>query len=407
MNKDNYLIDSVIANRSTSHVSNFFRDLRPESWPLLLGAFASAYGIGLLAMLVLPFMIGGTMSGLRLDEAQAGLLGTIEFVGLMVSSLVVAPFIGRLPRRTLAVVGSLVAIAGNFASIYQSTYESLLILRPLVGLGCGLALAAGNATVASAANPEKIAAQMSILFVVLMVVAMEAFSVASEKWDHIGVYGALSLFMGVLFIFTFLLPQRASKNLAPKPEHAQVHAGLITLPAILMLLAMFAFALRDTMMWAFAERIGQSAGYTTETLGSMFSAQAVVGLIGPVVAAAIGAKFGLRKPTLIGIVLTGIVTFTILQSSSAKIPYFVAVMFIAGSYFYALSYLTAVAAELDKEGRVVAASGGFLVAGVAVGPAASGYLIVHGGYELSSWVNVGIVFLTLALLVVPLRKVSR
>lgn len=397
----------MIATSSAGRSEKFLRELLPDSWPVLLGAFASAYGTGLLAMLVLPFMISATMNGLHLDEAQAGLLGTCEFIGVMVSSLVAAPFIGKLPRKTLAVLGALIAIAGNVASIYQSSYDMLLILRPIVGLGCGMALAAGNATVASAVNPEKLAAQMSILFVVLMVVAMEVFADVSARWNHVGVYGALALFMALLFVLTTLVPQRADSKVAPSPGRPHAHAGLFTLPAALMLLAIFAFALRDTMMWAFAERIGQSAGFSPDGLGRLFSAQAVFGLLGPMAASAIGSRFGLKKPTLFGIFLTGVVTFTILQSSQAKIPYTMAVMFISGTYFFALSYLTAVAAELDAEGRIVAASGGFLVAGVAVGPAISGYLILHGGYGLSSWANMIIVVLTFALLAIPLKKLSR
>lgn len=402
-----YARNSALPTAEGGVVSRFLRDVMPDDWGLLLAAFSSAYGIGLLAMLVLPFMISATMTGLNLNEAQAGLLGTAEFLAVMVASLLVSPFIGRIPRRTFAVLGACLAIGGNVLSMFQVSYDALLLLRPLVGFGCGLALAAGNATVANAENPEKLAGQMSVLFVVLMVITMETFSRVSEKWGVAGVYAALAICMLAVAGFLFKLPQRAPAKQHSTKEHPHAHRGLFTASSLFMLVAMFAFALRDTMMWAFAERIGQAAGYATEELGALFSIQAVIGVAGPMIASVVGGRYGLKKPAILGIVATGIVTFTILQSSNAKVPYTIAVLFISGTYFYALSYLTALAAELDVEGRVVAASGGFLVAGVAVGPAVSGHLIVQGGYQLASWVNSGIVIVTLLLLLVPLAAIKR
>ncbi|MCL2656302.1 MAG: MFS transporter [Betaproteobacteria bacterium] len=388
-------------------VAQFFADAKPDNWGLLLAAFASAYGIGLLAMLVLPFMIGATMNGLGLDESQAGLLGTAEFLAVMVGSLALAPFVGKIPRRTVATLGACLAIGGNVASMFAGSYETLLILRPIVGFGCGLALAVGNATVASVENSEKLAGQMSVLFVVLMVVAMESFAYVSERWGYVGVYGALAGFMLLLVGFLAKLPRHVKAEPHGSSEHPHAHKGLFSAVSLFMLGAMFIFALRDTMMWAFAERIGLAVGYESADLGGLFSLQAVIGIVGPLIASVIGGRFGLRTPVVLGIVLTGIVTFTILHSSDAKLPYTLAVLGISGTYFYALSYLTALAAELDTQGRIVAASGGLLVAGVALGPAVSGYLIVHGGYTLSSWVNVGFALLTLALLAMPLAAITR
>lgn len=391
---------------AAGRITQFFLDARPDNWGVLLSAFASAYGVGLLAMLVLPFMIGSTMNGLGLDAAQAGLLGTVEFLGVTVASLMVAPFMGRLPRRSLALAGAALAICGNVLSATALSYDQLLVVRVCVGLGCGLALASGNATVANAENPEKLAAQMSMLFVVLMVVSMISFARVSELWGHQGVYGALAVCMLSLSVFIFRLPQGPAR-VRSTIEHPHAHRSILSVSGIFMLVAMFAFALRDTMMWAFAERIGNGVGISPDDLGALFSIQAVIGIIGPMVASLVGSRYGLRLPVIVGIVLTGIVTFTILQSSKAIVPFSGAVLFISGTYFYALSYLTALAAELDTQGRIVAASGGFLVAGVAVGPAVSGALIVRGGYELSSWVNVGIVVITLLLILVPLRAIER
>ncbi len=380
---------------------SIWQQAKPEDWGMLFAAFGSAYGIGLLSMLLLPFLIGTTITGLGIDEAQAGLLGTVEFVGVMAASLVAAPFIGKLPRRNMALVGAAIAILGNVISSFQTSYEMLIFIRPIVGIGAGLALAAGNATVANARDPERLAGHMNILFVVLMLVTMNIFSRLSEL-GYQESYMGLAVTMFVMALFIFKLPQRAAQNLQATFEHPHASRSLLSMAGFFMLVAMFFFALRDTMAWAFVERIGGNVGYSVEEIGGLLSLQAVLGLLGPIVASIVGARLGYKIPLITGVLATGTVTYSILMSGNSMVMYTSAVMGIAITYFFTLSYLTALAAELDKEGRIVAASGSFLIAGVAVGPALSGYIIVHGGYALTGWFMIGIPILTLMAVLVPI-----
>ncbi len=65
--------------------------------------------------------------------------------------------------------------------------------------------------------------------------------------------------------------------------------------------------------------------------------------------------------------------------------------------------MTAYAATLDSEGRIVAASGSALVLGVAVGPALSGYLIYYGGYAMGAGVTLALVFAMIVAAMVSLK----
>lgn len=71
----------------------------PESWSLVLSAFAAAYGVGLLALLALPYMISAVITDLELNEAQAGYLLSAEFMCMMLASLLIAPLMGKVPRK--------------------------------------------------------------------------------------------------------------------------------------------------------------------------------------------------------------------------------------------------------------------------------------------------------------------
>lgn len=386
------------------------RNFLPESWSLVFSAAASAYGVGLLGLWALPFLISAIINDLSLNEAEAGILMSAEFGFTMLASLVIAPFMGRAPRRTLALGGTLLAIAANIASANITDIYTLAAVRCLAGLGAGLALACGNAAVSSARQPDRVAGHMNVLSVLLMIVVMLGYAKVMALYGLPGLYYAMAATMAVMLLAIPMLAQRAPVAEASHLSAARKGASgnvLLSLPAICMMLAMFVFQARDTMGWAFVERIGTMVGYSGDELGVLLSAQSVVGLIGPLLAAMIGKRFGMSTPVILAILLTGGTSLAYVLGEHSKTLYTAGVMTICVTYFYALSYLTGLAAELDREGRVVAAASSFLSLGLAVGPAISGGLISLGGFSLAAW-GIGVtVVLTLLLVIVPLASVRR
>ncbi|MFJ4394751.1 MFS transporter [Pseudomonas sp. NPDC089396] len=383
------------------------RNALPESWSLVFSAAASAYGVGLLGLWALPFLISAIINDLKLNEAQAGLLMSAEFIFTMLASLLVAPLMGRAPRRTLALGGTLLAIAANLVSAHMTDLYALGAVRCVAGVGAGLALACGNACVASAKQPDRIAGHMNILSVLLMIVVMLGYAKVMALYGLAGLYNAMAATMAVMLLAIPVMEQRAPVLEATVATHKGPGNVLLSLPAICMMLAMFVFQARDTMGWAFVERIGTLVGYNGDELGVLLSFQSFVGLIGPLLAAMIGKRFGLSTPVILAILLTGATSLCYVLGEHSKTMYTIGVMTICITYFYALSYLTGLAAALDREGRVVAAASSFLSLGLAVGPAISGGLISLGGFSLAAW-GIGVtVVLTLMLVAIPLASIRR
>lgn len=386
------------------------RNFLPESWALVFSAAGSAYGVGLLGLWALPFLISAIINDLKLDEAEAGLLMSAEFGFTMIASLLIAPFMGRAPRRTLALIGILLAIGANLVSANVDEIYMLAAVRCVAGIGAGLALACGNACVSSAKQPDRIAGHMNVLSVLLMIVVMIGYAKVMALFGLSGIYYAMAATMAVMLLTIPAMQQHATL-VEPQVKRHTTKSGsgniLLTLPAICMMFAMFVFQARDTMGWAFVERIGIMVGYSGEEVGLLLSLQSVVGLIGPLLAAIIGKRFGLSTPVILAILLTGGTSLAYVLGENSKTLYTAGVMTICVTYFYALSYLTGLAAELDREGRVVAAASGFLSLGLAMGPAISGGLISMGGFNLAAWGIAVTVVLTLLLVIVPLATVRR
>lgn len=360
----------------------------------LLAAFAAANGIGLLSLIALPFVIGANINSLMLDEAQAGLLGTLEFVGVVVASLALAPRIGRVDRRKVAILGALIVIGANLLCAATGSFDALLLLRPIAGLGAGLALAPGNATIANAQNPERFASHMAVLLVALMVAVLFGFAKLSQLYGHVGIYCGLAATVALLSPLLVWLPKRsvpATVGVTESPDNVRIWSpgGMAVLVAVLC------FSTRDTMAWAFAETTGAAAGYTPREVGEILGLQSIVGLLGPLAAAWMGPRFGLRAPLALGIIASGAVTLAVSQSAGHPWLFAGSAMFWTGTYFFTLSYLTGLAADLDDQGRIVAATGSAVMAGLAIAPVVAGHMLAIGG---SVGVGVVIVLLILATL---------
>ena len=174
---------------------------------------------------------------------------------------------------------------------------------------------------------------------------------------------------------------------------------MFSVAGVAILVAFFVFTLRDSMAWGFVERIGIEVGYTTAEVGRLLFLQAFLSPLGPMVATLVGFRFGVRLPLLSGLAFAGLTTYVIFLSVDAPYLFEVAVLCFTAGYFFAISYLTAYAAALDREGRIVAASGSAMVLGVAVGPAFSGYLITYSGYGMGA---LAILALTIAMIVIAM-----
>jgi MFS family permease len=178
---------------------------------------------------------------------------------------------------------------------------------------------------------------------------------------------------------------------------------MFSVAGIAIFAVFFMFTLRDSMSWGFATRIGNVLGYTSYEMGGLLSLAGFTGLLGPIIAAIIGFKFGVRLPLLFGIVFAGLISYAIFLSPEAPYLFKASLLVWTAGYFFAISYLTAYAATLDLDGRIVAASGSAMVLGVAAGPALSGYLINKGGYALGAWAILALVVLMVIVAIISIK----
>ncbi len=368
--------------------------------PTLIVGILAGLAVGFAAQGSLPILIGAVIEGLDVAEAGAGLLASAEIGTIALASLLLAPRIHRVPRRRLALFGSLVAVMGHLLAVFSTSFDALIFARVIAGLGEGVVLAVANATLAGSANPERLTALLALIGGAGGGALLAVLSRVVEAFGYRGGFGVL-LAIGVICLplMLFLPSSRDTARVAHEGRAAHPILGIATLAAFL------ALALGGSAMWAFVERIGLNAGLSRETTGMVLAATMVLGLSGAIVAGWLGTRFGRALPLGVGLIALALATGG-LGSVKGFAAYVALMQLWTFSFLFVTPYLMGTAAELDKEGRWAAATIGFWSVGNALGPASAGSLIAVASYAALGWLAAGSALVALAL-VVPVALVIR
>ena len=355
----------------------------PENWGLLYAAFAFSQGIGLISYWTLPILAGSLIAGLGLTGTQVGLLGTIEFAGLLVSSLALAPFIDRGFRKTVAVISVVVVIAANLlCAAIALDYEQLAVARFFCGLGAGLALAVGNATIANARDAETFSGHLTIALVAFMVAIMPIFSRLSEQFGHQGVFFGLAATVAVGSISILFLPAGPNEGLGLTDSETDQEGTdrFLTTTGVFILVIAILFGIRDTLPWLIAEQLGTDAGMSLPEVGNLFSLMYAVSIIGPASMILLTRIVGPKLLLATSMTATGLFAWMFTVSNGDATQFSIGIIAWATIYFIAFAQLNAVAALIDRKGRLVSAVGSAFIGGVMAGPVIGGVLLDRGGY---------------------------
>lgn len=369
-------------------------------WNLLLGGFAG-FLLGNLTHGIAPVIVEVLIAGLGIEESAAGLVVSAEFIGIALTAIFIGPYVARLSKRRIAIVGCLVAIGAHLLSTLITHFEVLLMVRLVAGFGTGSALAAAGAAVASANKADR----MFAFIKTGAAAGMAAIVVAggySVRW--FGVSGAFSL-LALLFILILpllrLLPEtpREEGQGNDKTMLPMFGSGCTTIGALLLWL------ISAGACWVFVLRLGQASGYTIEQASSILGLGLFIGLTGGLLAAWLDTRVGRQLPLAVGILAIG-VTWWVICVKPEPVLYAVCVVLNNIAYFFVLPYILGTAAALDRFGRWAAIASTSFLAAMAVAPVLGGILVEFGTYKLLGWFTLVSQIVSLALFLAVLRNLA-
>ena len=361
--------------------------------PLLAVSFAKEFGFGI---------------------QSSGLLVAFGQGGVALSAFGILPFLPRLHRRNVGIVGALIAAACLAATGFADGFGLVLVLQIVMGMGAGLCYACANSSLAYARFPER---AFSVVTVAWMLVGAGMLAVGPtlhDIWPKVGIYLGIAAAELLCVIFIVRLPdvRQLSKDelSTTQLEHEVVQPGLppgegatrssagSLRPAAFLVGALWLLEVGNAMIWTFAESMGEQAGLSVQFTSTFLGLSQLIGLVGAGITLAFGAKVG--KMVLIAPAIVMLAVGNLLAATAAgPATFIVGFLGINLAFFCVTPLLLALAAELDTSaGRLVVVAGGASLVAGAIAPAVGAWIAGSGG----QWSRLGVTALVVVLLTVPL-----
>jgi predicted MFS family arabinose efflux permease len=341
----------------------------------LIVAVSGAWTLSLFGYYAQSQMLGHLMTEWGQGEAAVGWLFSVENAALALTTLAVAGPMARLSRTRAALAGAAVVFLANVASAFVGSWEALMVMRFISGMGAGVAGAAGTAAAASTRDPERVYAAVTVTWGLASAAEPTLIPYATVPLGTAGGYFCIAasalLVMPLLF---WLIPPREAPG-----ERPSLLAAPNRLLALVAISGLFIFEVGQGGVWTFIAQIGERSGLDEFQVGNVITGTGLAGLVGGVLATWLGGRFGRKWPIVIGLGLN-VVAAVGLTLTSEHLTYIGLNWLWNAAYYFVVPYLMGALAAMDDLGRWVVASDGVWTLGDAVGPGLAGTLVEWGGY---------------------------
>lgn len=376
-----------------------FSSNKPESFYSL--SLISLLGtLGASALMVMPILVYSYVDFAGFTESDAGLIASTNLFGIAVSAIIVTFGVRRWPLRTMSLWGLVILIVGDFATASTSELAYFQVARFISGLGGGTVFATVMAAIARLSFAEKgygifmvFQFGVSAILIVLLEMLLIGWGITTLFYVLGGLAAMSMLLLPVLSHYDDIKVQQDSSKID--------WVAILSLPAILSILAVLLFEAGNSALWVYFERVGADIGFASEKLAAALGASTFLAILGGFAVMVIGTRFGRFIPVTIGIVLISLTAYFVF-SVDTLFEYGLASFLFQASWAFTLPFIQGAQAEMDRLGSVAVAGQFATMLGASLGPFVAAFGISGGGigmlsfiviaFYLSSCVVVGPVF---------------
>ncbi len=264
--------------------------------------------VGYSVLVGIPVISSAWVSQLGFTEEQVGRVAGNDLGGLSLGALLCAALIKRIGRRALAFAGVVIAVIANYLCIDNGSYESVLWLRLIAGIGSGLFTGVAVANLGATSKPARSYNMLLFAF---------AFTQAGELWmlPLLTMNQIYMVFMaGFVLALPFFgfIPRRGEQ---PQIEHIEATRhpeGRIyrlldsKITPIVCLVAMIFTYLNIGAYWTYIELAALNANVAEDTINWVLVWGTLLSIVGCLVATLISDRFGLFRPLFGALILMSI-----------------------------------------------------------------------------------------------------
>lgn len=389
------------------------RNITPTQHHLtyLLLAFVAMSGLSYLNFL--PGVVNALAGNIGFSESAAGQIVALNGYGALLGSSIAILLVRRLcgywqPTLLLCLLGLLLldiatTMSGPLeAPGTQDRLNEMLCWRFTAGAIGGLALSLAVAQLAKLDNPDR--AFGTLLFVQFSVGSLVMMLLPGFE-AQLGAYAVFYLMAGLSLLSLLMLLWLPAQS-ARATQHFPTAAAIHSLPtgnyrhACLLLLAIGAYQLAASAIWAYAGLIGLAAAISHDDVNNYIAATGLLGLLGALIPMLLGQRYG-RQPLLLAGTVLSIAAAVLLNFATQHWAYLSALALLFLAWPAIQSYLLAVSAAFDPSGRLSAIATLVAAVGMASGPLMASMLLTQKDFSKMLYSCAAIFLLSYLLLLPP------
>ena len=340
-------------------------------------ALSLANALGYLPSTCMPVWVGQIGAALHWPGWAGGALASLQLGSLTVGNLIGPSILVARSPRAWATAAASVAAAGF---LLASTRTPLCVVGgcAISGLACGFLLAIANSLAAGFRHAQH---TFAVLQVSLVAIGIALLFTLPKLLANYGVGSVfLTLCVCALAITPLMraLPESTPAVAAERLPGTEPHR--VKTRALVILFALAVALASQTALMACILEAGARIGVGPARMGTLLAAAATLCLGFPLAARLVGERGGLTLPLVCG-------TFTLALAAAALMRADYVVLFVLlltgvmGLPLFMLPYVLAMLARFGDGGVWAAVGPGFMMAGVAIGPAVAA--AVHSKLPLS------------------------
>lgn len=337
--------------------------------------------LGALFYNLMPLFLGVAQDYRGLDNRSIGLLSSMFFAGYTLTTSTAFFWIRRINWKILTwfglVTGSLTLLVGG----YTQNHGLLMVCVFIAGSAFSIVYGIGTTALADTSNPArwyglKVSTEAMLGAILLFVL----------PGTLIADYGFMGIMAGMVMAVVLLapalswLPSAGQTQLEQDGTHRPLPARL-KLAIWIGLFAAATFMFSATMIWAFVERLANTAGFEPVLVGKILSLTLVFAVLGSLLAVALGGRFGSGKPFAAAIIIF-LFALAWLSQTTTVMDYAIGACLLTLATGLGITYVITIVAELDMDGRYVVLTLPAIGIGVMSAPAIGGLLVESHGFSV-------------------------
>lgn len=340
--------------------------------PLVLAGFA-AIALAIMVQYIAPVFINALVLELGFTPTQAGLIISAEMGGIAIFGFFVSPQLANVSKRTVAIIAAALTIIAQLASIFLTSFETLLIARCFAGAGLGALYACGAAATSMSSMPERFFALITAAIALFMALFVVVLGYSTTTYGLNGGYGVMAVVTVFSLLLLRLMPTEIS---AESKDHHHVrmpNKGT----GFLLMLGIFPLMVTGSGVITFLVVLGVNIGYSAEEVSVILGMTYIFAIGASVFVAWMGVRYGYAGPLFVGMFIYAIAGWYLCTAQQQWI--YVAANFAKTfGIFLITPFIFGVAAKLDKWGRWTAVIAATTTAGGTLGPTLAGVIMQYG-----------------------------